>query len=329
MGRVRSPHAKGNLVSGEVSMPIPTSEELDSLIDSLRALNASELTPAARNVRHDLVSVRAFLFKVEELFAENGARASREPAMMWFERQQGFVRAIRALDRRAGAPLTVEQRVQMRAARAMDTLRSITLDEYKARRPRFLAARESEEDAIAFVERNNTEHAKRSAFTRYLETCTELPTEVMQGIVLATKNYFYGDRSEFLATHGKQFDGLVAEAEKAIVTLQHLSRYLDLISPGRHNRGVAWYLERLERLIKKSRAFASAELVPIQRDDATVRERAFAHELFLVFWHERRARAVAPIWHLLSMEGVQNQLERRALSRLTRRWQLSVAKLPW
>jgi hypothetical protein len=308
-------------------MTMPTSEEFEALHDALVTFNTEELRDQARSVRSNFAVVREFLLLVEELRAEKWDQLSRLPAMVWFERQGAFRKAITSVVGRQSKNVTVEHKVQALASQAMKLLQDITLEEYKAGliHPRF--RNEPEEEMRARVESCNRDIAKRHSFESFLEHCTETDTALIEGITVATRNYFYGDRSRVLASQSNQLGELVQRADDAMVTLRDLCRYTSLLSPRDRSRSLAHHLGRLEREIETARQFAAADLTPIQRDDATVKERAFAHELFLRLSQVRRGRNVAAIWHLLSLEGIEHHIDRRQLTRLTKRWQLSLRKV--
>lgn len=298
-------------------MNVPEEDKFESYIFLLEDFDA-------RYVRHmwditaEVSAVANFLREVNKTRSEKRAAIEVSPVEVWLHSQPAARRAFKALYGARRLPLQHGPKDEIEWATLLinGTHRIRTRSDYTD--SYFMEKYRTPEDWAKFIDEVNSDEAK---LRRLITRCDRIARNNFGGyrigIAKAFFDYFYTKRYLQLATEAKQAPKAALTVLNAIETLFSQARDYEFLKLGnvpRHS------LERIARTAQRYIDRHADIKYPVRRLDGTARERVLAYDLWTCFVNHFKSNKANAIFYFLGYEGVKNDLDLRAIERMTSEW---------
>lgn len=297
-------------------MTIPTQEEFQHLYALLKNdVRPALVIEAARIVAAfvkagaiEMATLTAFVRAEQAAYAEEWNVAAATPAMRWLDGQAAFQRALQSAHKKAKPPASAEEVARSIANAVSPATWEVYLEKH---RKDGRLGQKTDEDLRLRYERRASQSGQAEVLASQLRTRPLWRTGA--GIVRALRDYHYSSRkyienSRRLPILLKKAEDLYRDAVQAGAELEACAESLNIHARAGHRfiSTKQWTFDRLKAGIRDA---------PIKRFDKTARERLLIMALADNFQSAYQSYKPAAIADLLTLEGIENQLDLRTIER--------------
>lgn len=324
-------------------MAIPTKEDFEIYLHQMSDFNANELLPEYYGDPQTILGGKTFLIKpipddVREMVNKVNQVLNRKYKELenltvhkWLYQQEAFRRAEKA----AAANISLEKRTDLTNKTTenlyvesfLKAYQGMSFDEYIDSLRKYDYKDYSDEELKNKFERINSEKERFVRFEGVIKRyITSQRFEWLHHTVSALSIYYFNDIDTYLENQKEQ-DKIAKKAKEAI------DKYLDVIQTpssfnlhDRVNEPLFRALTRASLEIEDILEESGFEFKPLQRGGFTARERLLVFNLWKSFQRVlalsglKRTSNASSITHLLSLEGIDNPIEKRTIEKLIQGW---------
>lgn len=295
-------------------MAVPSLGDFSEYLTASREAREQERESNSEIAESSLLTVESLteaLNAIDENWRVRLAATKKTKVVKWIEAQPSCSRAWQAM---FGKPVSREIDHQPRAASILEfATRVRTADD-------FLDYKHSDQAKAA--KWANTPERVRSRVRLGLRSRLRCPIDVEIGVVIAFRDYLHTDRYDRIADEMADPGVKSSKMQRAIKELlESHSQFAPAMPPRlrlqltKYSDELGAYLDALSRLAP-----------PIERRDATARERLLAFDLWQVMIRRLNANKTEAVYCFLEFEGVQGAIDRRSLQRLIAGWRNGVVE---